>query len=262
VEFASNWDKVDAIFGIPDSGEWPVGGIYREVKRASDEAIPLGMIFPWFRPSLVVPLPSGYVVADGSTLTAAQHDFPGGGNVTIPDLRNRFVLGADYSKEIGEAGAPADSPLVTLPTGAPGPQGQGGTNAVSLETKHLPKHSHTGGWSGWSPIIMTWYFQDSTFEIQKNAPKLLDSRDEAIARCGPPGCYYDPERVAPWYPAEGNFESIRWSKGVHYSAGVGGYNIAQHRHKLTNISSVGSNAVHENRPRYIGLIWLIKVKNG
>lgn len=259
-EFYENWDKVDAIFGGPETGEWPNGGIYGEIQAAYDGAIPLGMLFPWFRPSLVVPFPDGYVVADGSTLTASEHDFPNGGNVVLPDLRNRFVLGADYNKEIGEAASNVESSSEGS-TGAPGPQGMGGSNAVTLEVKHLPNHSHSGGFTGWSPAILTWYYQNSTYEVQKNAPKYLDTRDEAIAKCGKPGCYYDPERTAPWYPAYGNFESVRWSKGVHYSAGGGGFNISQHRHSLSNISSSGSGGAHENRPRYIGLIWLIKVKN-
>jgi len=261
-EFASNWDKVDAIFGGPESGVWPSGGIYDEVKRASDGAIPLGLMFPWFRPSLVVPIPPGYVVADGTTLTPSQHSFPGGGNVTIPDLRNRFVLGADYTKEIGEAPADVESPLALTSDGAPGPNATGGSNAVSVTTTQLPKHTHTGGYTGWSPAIMTWYYQSSTYEAQKVAPQILDNRDEAIARCGKPGCYHDPERTAPIYPRSENFNVVTWSKGAQYSSGDGGFIIGQHRHSFSSLSSSGSNAVHENRPRYIGLIWLIKVLNG
>lgn len=258
---AANWDKADAIFGGPSSGEWPVGGIHGEIQRASDGAIPLGMIFPWYRPSLAVSLPTGYVVVDGSTLNSTQHDFPGGGDVTIPDLRNRFVLGADPEKAIGTAGSSVGSLLAHDVDGAPGPQGVGGANAVTLEADQLPKHSHAGSLTGWSPTVMVWYFQASTYAAQQNAPRYLDNRDEAIEKCGYPGCYYDPERTAPIYPASGNFTDDRWGTGVNHSTGQGGWKSGQHRHTITSLSTEGGGLGHENRPRYIGLIWLMKVKN-
>lgn len=232
-ELVDNWDKVDAIFGGPQTGVWPDGGVYTEIQKARDGAIPLGMLFPWYRPSLVVPIPTGYVVADGSTLAAIDHSFPGGGNVTIPDLRNRFVLGADYNKEIEADAADASNPLANSAEGAPGPQATGGLNAVALTEAELPKHTHTGSLTGWSPALATWYYQGSTYGVQPQ----------------------------PMHPESENFESVRWGTGVHWSAGNGGFVFGQHRHSLASISATGSDEVHENRPRYIGLIWLIKVKN-
>jgi hypothetical protein len=266
-ELAANWDKLDAIIGVPAGGQWPSttgvgGGLYREVRLAADAAMPLGAVFAWYRPHASVALPTGAVVCDGSVVDELDHDLPVSGDFTLPDLRNRFILGADYSKEIGTPAAAADSLGADLPDGAPGPLAEGGANALALTKDEMPTHGHSGSVTGWSPVVMQWYFQQSTYAAQKNAQPYLDNRDEAIAKCGYPGCYYDPERTAPIYPASENFEATNWGNGVHHSTGQGGWKTGQHRHNISALSSEGSGAVHENRPRYVGLIWLAKVRNG
>lgn len=265
-ELAANWDKLDAILGTPSSGVWPsadgvTGGLYEEARRASLAAFPLGAVFAWYRPHASVDLPAGAVVCDGSVLGPSEHDLPGvTGDFTLPDLRHRFIIGADYDKEIGAPAVSALSAGVDLPEGAPGPQAAGGANAAALTADEMPTHKHTGSVTGWSPVVMQWYFQSSTYEAQKNAPRYLDNRDEAIDKCGYPGCYYDPERTAPIYPASENFESTNWGGSVNHSTGVGGWKTGQHRHAISALSSEGSGSAHENRPRYVGLIWLAKVK--
>ena len=263
-ELAANWDRLDAILGSPSVGAWPArsgvgGGLYAEVKLAKDSAIPLGVVFPFFRPTTGVALPAGAVPCDGATYTYPDHDFPGGGDVTVPDLRNAFVAGADPDAEIGAAGAPAGSTAARLPEGAPGPQGTGGSNAVAMTADTLPAHTHEGSLTGWSPTVMMWYAQNSTAEEMKNAPQYLDERDEAIERCGRPGCYYDPERTQPRYNY-GQFEYEWWGSGVNHSTGRGGWQAGQHKHTISELSLEGSGTAHENRPRYIGLIWMVKVK--
>jgi len=261
-EMAANWDKLDAIIGVPVTGEWPPeGGLYGAIVNARAAAVPLGVLFPFFRPSLDVDLPDGAVAADGSVLNDTQHDF-GSGDVTLPDLRNRFILGADPSKDVGAAGAAAGTAGTDTAAGAPGPQAVGGSNAVALTTATTPAHTHTGSLTGWSPTTMDWYFQQSTMDIQRNAPRVLFTRDEDIANCGWPGCWWEPERTAPIYPASENFESIGWGVGVNHSTGVGGWQFGQHRHNINELAPEGGGAAHENRPRYVGLIWLIKVLEG
>lgn len=260
-DMASNWDKLDAILGVPSTGVWPPdGGLYGAITTAKAAAVPLGALFPFYRPDISVSLPSDAVVADGSTLNDTQHDF-GTGDVTIPDLRNRFILGADPGKDVGESAADAGSVGADAASGAPGPQATGGTNAVVLTKDQIPSHTHSGSVTGWSPVTMDWYFQQSTLAAQAVAPVWIDGRDEAIAQCGYPGCPVYPERTAPIYPASENFNSVGWGTGVNHSTGAGGWRGGQHRHDISSLAAEGGGAVHENRPRYVGLIWLIKVKN-
>lgn len=83
-------------------------------------------------------LPVSYEYCDGRTLNAASQDINPGSTYTLPDLRNRFILGADLTKAAGNAGTSGGNP-----TDAPGPKGVGGLHAKSLATTELPAHNHT-----------------------------------------------------------------------------------------------------------------------
>lgn len=136
-DLAANFDTADAIIGNSPDTNWPPttglnGGIYREVTLLQANQLQPGMIFPFFRPTLSVPIPAFAHVCDGSTLDASQHDFPGGGSITLPDLVNAFWIGADVNKTIGEAGANPTDGSINSDAGAPGPQGVGGQNSHVL----------------------------------------------------------------------------------------------------------------------------------
>jgi hypothetical protein len=85
-------------------------------------------------------VPQGWALCDGTTYTAGQHDIGGGGaSYTVPDLRNRFVLGADATKAAFNGGG-----LTNANTDGPGPKGSGGVHARTLTTTELPAHTHGG----------------------------------------------------------------------------------------------------------------------
>lgn len=230
-EFASNWDTLDAIIGVPTGGGWPStegigGGIYYEIQKAKEAAIPVGMALPWFRANEDMEIPAGYVVCDGQTVAAADHTIPNvASDYTVPDLRNRFVIGANNSTAIGTSGVEATNTLVNSATGAPGPQGTGGENTTTLTKAQMAAHRHTGSTTGWSPAQETWYNDN-------------DGK----------------------HPAAGNFESTKWDDGHSIGTGQGGYISGQHKHYVT-LAEDGKGKPHENRPLYVGLIWIIKVKN-
>lgn len=94
---------------------------------------PLGEVIDWWRPTGATPLPDDWVPCDGRTLTAGEHDFAGGGSIQIPDLRNKFVLGAST----GGTG--------TGPTTPPAIGQTGSSNQANLAHTHTVPHSHTGG---------------------------------------------------------------------------------------------------------------------
>lgn len=99
--------------------------------KLADDIVPVGTIISWWRPNGSTPLPLGWVVADGSTLLAVQHDFAGGGTIQVPDMRNRFVLGA----ATGGTGTGTTQP--------PGIGQAGGTNLANLSHTHGVPHAHT-----------------------------------------------------------------------------------------------------------------------
>lgn len=93
---------------------------------------PVGSIMPWWRPSESTAIPEGWVIATGQTLAAGEHDFPGEGAVTLPDLRNRFLLGAATSNTGPNE---TDSPAIGY---------TGGKHTINIAHSHtVPSHDHT-----------------------------------------------------------------------------------------------------------------------
>lgn len=234
LELAENWDTLDELIGIPTGGGWPPtegigGGIWYEIQKAKEAAVPLGVALPWFRANEDMEIPDGWVLADGRTLSADEHEVLNvSEDYTVPDMRNKFVLGANASGSINEPAVEITDPLINISTGAPGPQGVGGKNGTILTMAQMGAHKHTGSVTGWGPIEWTWY-QDTT-----PALKYPSTNNYNVVRSGQPGCAT--------------------------SVGDGGMVFGQHRHSVT-LNPEGEGKAHENRPLYIGLVWIVKVKN-
>ena len=71
---------------------------------AQNVEVPIGAVIDWWRPSAAYPIPNGFVVADGSVLSDAKSPLNG---MTLPDLRGRFVKGAQAVANIGQTGGAA-----------------------------------------------------------------------------------------------------------------------------------------------------------
>jgi hypothetical protein len=67
-------------------------------------AATLGDVKFWWRPNSSTEVPAGgWAIADGRSLAASEHDFPGGGSITLPNLVERFARGAELAS-VGLAG--------------------------------------------------------------------------------------------------------------------------------------------------------------
>lgn len=88
--------------------------------------IPTGCILMWSGSTTTVP--TGYALCDGGTYAKSD----GSGNVTVPNLRDRFIVGAGSSYAVNATGgATSNTPTITV------------TNeAVALTTNQLPAHTH------------------------------------------------------------------------------------------------------------------------
>lgn len=89
--------------------------------------IPTGCILMWSGSTTAVP--TGYALCDGGTYAKSD----GSGNVTVPNLRDRFIVGAGSTYAVAATGgATSNTPTITV------------TNeAVALTTSQLPAHNHT-----------------------------------------------------------------------------------------------------------------------
>jgi microcystin-dependent protein len=86
------------------------------IQSYGNQLLPIGSIIMYYSSAI----PSGWTLCNGVAVSRTD----GGGNITPPDLRNRFVYGGDTSNVNGTGGA--DSTWITL------------------TTNHLPSHTHTG----------------------------------------------------------------------------------------------------------------------
>lgn len=89
--------------------------------------VPTGCILMWS--GATTSIPTGWALCDGGTYAKTD----GSGNVTVPNLRDRFIVGAGTTYAVGATGgATSNTPAITV------------TNAaVALTEAQLPAHTHT-----------------------------------------------------------------------------------------------------------------------
>jgi len=130
-QLADNWDAIDAELTRLDNERMPLGTVVMFWRRGN-----LDPAYPWGTGTVWQP-------CDGRTILSTNHDFPGGGNLLLPDMRNMMVVGAATP----DGGS---SPALTYPGDAvPGTQGVGPLNAGGIDNLSgsmakvaVPSHYH------------------------------------------------------------------------------------------------------------------------
>lgn len=144
--------------------------------------VPIGGVIDWWRPSAGVSVPAGFVVCSGGTVAADAHDFEGfSGSFTVPDLRNKFILGASLSGNGG--GSTGD-----LVTNAPAIGGTGGSNSTRnlTHTHTVYKHNHTLSTSAGRVT-----FSNPTYSFSGNAMNLDHNHSLAAVDDGGGANYHE-----------------------------------------------------------------------
>jgi hypothetical protein len=227
------WNSVPAK-ALPTSALVADAGITQAHLSAAvvNNEVPIGGVIEWWRPNVAVPVPTGFVICDGkTTLAIGQHDFPWNSAVTVPDLRNLFILGADNTKADA---AGASGTFSDLATDAPGIRGAGGSNANSLVLNQMPSHDH-GGITGLRNAAHAHAVAGALFVGDVNTNYAI-----------PPG----------------SMAGDGWRYGGVQGTGTGTEDT-DHRHAVsyaggTSNGSAGAN--HNNAPKWVGLLRIMKVK--
>lgn len=90
----------------------------------------LGDLKFWWRPNGSTSVPTGgWVIAAGQSLIAAEHEFPGGGTIILPNLIGKFPQGAETA-DIGVTGGVATINI-------------NHSHAVNSHTHNVPAHLHS-----------------------------------------------------------------------------------------------------------------------
>jgi hypothetical protein len=213
-------------------------------------SVPLGTILFFYAEAQNEALPTDYAYCEGQNLGPAQQDIVPGGNFVVPDLRNRFLIGADRMKPV--LAAPVET--ATDYTGAPGPMRLGGGHSIALNSTHTPNHTHSassdaaGGSHGhsWSLTGVGGHTHGPT------AMSFILSNNGGTAQYGT-GALGEQEKFGTGTAGSTN------SEGAHshsVSSGVAG----AHSHTIS-ISTTGSNQAWDSRPRFYALVYVMKVKN-
>lgn len=212
--------------------------------------VPVGTVISWYRPSDLTPVPTGWVIPTGQTVVADDHDFAENTSIVLPDLRNRFILGAATT---GTGTGTSTPPAI----------GQsGGNNALNLAHSHtVDSHSHT--------VDNHWHFiSENThrhywFDEPDGAGIKRDARQRGSAVYGNLPQARRQSLYVPnlnFFEEHGEDVGAPMSNESHNHGGATGW--AQ---PGTSVSSPGTNsqlsATQDIRPRYFGLLYLMKVKH-
>lgn len=226
---------------------------------------PVGITLPWFRPSAGISPPTGWAVPVGQTLLSTQHSFDGGGSVTLPDLRNRFVLGAATSGTGAGSGSPPDI------------AGMGGNHTANLSHSHtVNAHAHgiqaeapgtnaTGEHRHYHRGPIGHSLNGSLHYVIKGFDHVLDSIP------GTTGTFYAQDTtgtlsegvktITPLDVGAGNDIEL-FKVGSTYE-GIHGHTVNSHAHTgATGVSQPATDAAlgsNDIRPNFIGLLYIMKV---
>lgn len=236
-------------------------------------SVPLKTVLMYHADNTGETIPVSYEYCDGRLLGIGTHDIGGGvATYQLPDLRNRFILGADLTKGVGVVGGLTDSA-----TDAPGPKGVGGLNGLTLITGNLPPHTHTGSTASagthshagtTTNTTGAHTHGGSTTDAQGNHNHTpFNGGDFAtLDSAGGPGGYN--------FTVGGGSESRRSTTNT---SGSHSHNLSitsdgGHSHTVTvtadgahvhtfTTDATGSATPVDNRPRYFGLVFIMKVRN-
>lgn len=100
--------------------------------------VPLGLIAPWWRPDTNTPIPPGWAICNGTAWASIANDM-GLSTGAIPDLRNRFILGADVT---GTGSGTTTPPSIGL-TGGSMTSNLTHFHNVNAHAHNVQPHSHT-----------------------------------------------------------------------------------------------------------------------
>lgn len=225
----------------------------------------------------------GYEICDGRLLTSGQQDINPGSTYQLPNLLNKFILGADPTKAAGNAG----DFTVAGASGAPGPKGTGGANSKTLATAELPAHTHTGSVSSSGTHSHSGSLSSSG--AHTHAGSTSSTNGAHVHAINDPGHAHIVGREVVSLSPGGTSYAIRGSSAIldtpsqAATTGISIVSNGDHSHTLTIVSdgahthtltvdvggahthtftsdATGSGTGFDYRPAYYGLVFIMKVK--
>ena len=194
----------------------------------SDATIPAGGIIMWS--GSVDSIPPGWALCDGRNGT--------------PDLRDRFIVGAGGSYDVGDTGG-AESVTLTvaqMPQHSHGASSSSaGSHTHSISTSSAGSHSHSA-----SPYVSSSSYRNfiaaDAASLTQFTPDISGAKDART---------FMDNSVA------GQLQINMASAGSHSHSGTAA-SAGSHSHSIT-VNNTGSSQPHENRPPYYALCFIMKL---
>lgn len=180
--------------------------------------MPIGGIIMWTGATI----PAGWALCTGQTVARSD----GAGNITTPNLYDRFIVGAGNAYALNAAG---------------------GAATYSLTVAHLPSHTHTAFTSS-DGLHQHFGTTNPIGDHQHTQPQL-----GSVQAGGDNGGATVP--VATGY-SSGRFSAPTDPAGAHAHAFVTSYE-ALHSHTVT-VNPVGSGTAIDNRPPFYAVYYIMK----
>lgn len=262
-----------------------VRSLYNIVRGLDYNDVPLGAVFAWWRPSSVVALPAGCVPCDGASYTGTdKHSYQADGftTITVPDLRNAMILGANAAVTDGTT---AVTPSTQSAGDGPGIRGTGGTNvpralththglntlAVGAHTHGITDHTHgnQNHFHGMEHIHNTGGPLGG-FQFRTAASGGFGIYSDGLSQNGttPVHTHQTGGIIPAGFWSANTDGSSRTGIGTTIGGGPGATegmfvpNLATSTASSTAITGIPANALSatEILPKYVGLLYVIKIR--
>ena len=232
----------------------------------------VGSVKSFMRPTVATPLPSGWVILDGSTVSDPDSIFDG---YTLIDMRSKFVrghssltnsnFGSDVTYALGGAGA-------AIETGGTSSHNLAHSHAAGAHTHTLGSHTHTVSSDGSHTHTVANHTHDVTIPSDGNhshggltgAPSATFGTDSAVFfdvasnnhnhTITTDGAHDHGTTITTGSGGSGNTGSA----GVHDHGGATGAAVGNTGAGSGNTNSALTSI--DNKPPFVGLIWIMKIK--
>jgi hypothetical protein len=227
--------------------------------KLANSVLPIGTVIQWWRPSSSVPIPTGWAPCNGDVIASVNHDFGTGSSITLPNMVNKFVMGAAPASTYGTAGDGGA-------TGA-GVNGTGGANFNNLNHAHTSNdhyHIAQGAMGTWTGNL---YADD---HLHGSGSLYAGNHGHHFAVGSGAGSRGIGMQIGGTEPSA-FLNHAHWVEGDTGGSqpGVGGQTGAADRplYVRGNVSGASDRAMTsalstatENRPVWVGFIYLMKIK--
>jgi microcystin-dependent protein len=264
---ARSWNASDATPGT-DIESTQYNDLRDDIEAVYQEVVPVGTITMWAGSDANVP--TNWLLCDGSTIsrstyatlfTALGSGFGGGDGSTtfnIPDMRDRFVVGAGTTYSRNSKGGSASVTLSTAQLAAHTHTGPSHTHSGPSHTHSGPSHTHSFSATSGGQSASHMHTSASDYDKRWYGGAGPSTEWPSYANAGNGFGTYGINTLTGWADRD-HTHSVSGTTGAGGTGNTGSGGTGNTGASGTGASgSSGSGSSHENRPPYIGIFYIIK----